>query len=364
MAIAARGDHRIPGMRGRALRMRDARTVARRWVEEEASSRPGFFGAYLAGSITALPDDATLPDASDVDIKVVLDLPDVAADPQKHLYRGVVLDVSWEPVEEIRSPQAVLGSYFAASHFTHPCIISDPTGHLAAIQAAVQREFARRDWVLARAEHARRTLEEGLTRLDPSAPLPDQVMGWLFSIVFTPPMVLVADLRNPTHRRGLATLGQVLTRYGHPELHERVLGIVGSVAMTRTQVETLVAACAEAFDVAQAVRATPFPLASNISDFARPIAIGGAEELIAGDCHREALPWIIFVHTMCQRILQNDAPEEVRNHFTPGYERLLATLGVPTGDDLAERTEQLRQLVPDLWHVAEEIIDTNPTIRA
>jgi hypothetical protein len=345
------------------MRMRDARTVARRWVEEEASSRPGFLGAYLAGSITALPDDATLPGTSDVDIKVVLDIPDVAADPQKHLYRGVVLDVSWEPIEAIRSPEAVLGSYFAAGHFTHPCIIADPTGHLAAIQETVRREHARRTWVRARAEQARQTLEESLARSNPSAALPDQVLAWLFPIVFTPPMVLVADLRNPTHRRGLATMGQVLARHGHSDLHERVLGIVGSAAMPRERVETLLAGCTEAFDIAQAVRATPFPLASNISDVARPMAIGGAEELIADGCHREALPWIAFIHTLCIKVLRNDAPAEIRARFTPGYEALLGVLGVPTSDALAERKEQLRQLVPDLRHVAEEIIDSNPAIR-
>lgn len=345
------------------MRMHDARTVARRWVEDEASSHPGFLGAYLAGSITALPDDATLPDASDVDIKVVLDAPDVAADPQKHLYRGVVLDVSWGSIEEIRSPEAVLGSYFAAGHFTHPCIIADATGHLAAIQETVRREYARREWVRARAEHARQTLEGSLALLNPSVALPDQVLAWLFPIVFTPPMVLVADLRNPTHRRGLAALGQILASHGHADLHERVLGIVGSAAMPREQVETLLAACAEAFDIAQAVRATPFPLASNVSGFARPMAIGGAEELIANGCHREALPWIAFIHTLCIKVLRNDAPAEIQARFAPGYRALLGALGVPTSDALAERQDQLRQLVPDLWHVAEEIIDSNPAIR-
>jgi hypothetical protein len=345
------------------MRMREARAVARQWVEEEVSSLPGFLGAYLSGSMTALPDDAALPAASDVDIKVVLDGTDVPGNPQKYCFRNAVLDVSWESSDEVRSPEAVLGTYYTAGHFTHPCIISDPSGHLAEIQAVVAREFARREWVRKRCEHAREQLRESLTWLNPSGPSHDQALAWLFPIVFTPPMVLVADLRNPTHRRGLAILGQVLARYGCAALHERVLGIVGSEAMSRGQVETLLAACAEAFDVAQAVRATPFLLASNISDFARPVAIGGAQELIGDGYHREALPWIAFIHTLCQKVLSNDAPEEVRDRFMPGYERLLTALGVPTYGDLAGRQEQLGQLVPELWQVVEEIIETNPAIR-
>lgn len=73
--------------------------------------------------------------------------------------------------------------------------------------------------------------------------------------------------------------------------------------------------------------------------------------------------WIGFVHTLCKTVLQNDAPHEVRSRLTPAYERLLMALGVPTHDHLAARQEQISQILPDLWHVAEEIIQTNPAIR-
>jgi hypothetical protein len=75
------------------------------------------------------------------------------------------------------------------------------------------------------------------------------------------------------------------------------------------------------------------------------------------------MPWIGFMHTLCQTVLQNDASDEVRSRFTPVYERLLLALGVPGYEDLAERQEQLREILPDLWHIAEEIIATNPAIQ-
>lgn len=113
----------------------------------------------------------------------------------------------------------------------------------------------------------------------------------------------------------------------------------------------------------QAVRRTPVHLGSNISYFARPMAIGGGRELIADGFDREALPWIAFMHTLCEKILRNDAPEEARERFSQAYKRLLIELGVLTYDDLADRREQLRQLIPDLWRATEEIIATNPAIR-
>ena len=224
-------------------------------------------------------------------------------------------------------------------------------------------EYPRRHWVRIRCEHALQTLQSSLTWLNPAGSIHDQVLEWLFPIVFTPPMVLIAELRNPTHRRGLATFGQALARHGHPSLHKRVLGILGSATMTSDQVATLLTACAEAFDIAQAIRTTPIRLGSNISDFARPIAIGGGQELIAEGHHREAVFWICFIHTLCQTVLQNDAPHDMQARLTPDYERLLAAIGITNYEDLAERHEQLRQLIPELWDVTEEIIAPNPAIR-
>jgi hypothetical protein len=273
-----------------------------------------------------------------------------------------VLDVSYAPSEDVRSPEAILGHYYTAVHFTRPYIISDPSGQLTAIQPVVAQEYSRRKWVHKRCEHAREQLLSSLTWLRPGGSIDDQAFAWLFGIDFATHMVLVADLRNPTHRTCLVAFGEVLARYNHRSLHERMLGILGSASMSRGQVEALLRSCADAFDVAQAIRTTPFLLGSNISDFARPIAIGGSQEMITGGFHREAMLWIGAIHSWCQTALHNDAPEEVRSRFTPAYKQLFRALGVSTYDDLEHRVEKIRQLVPDIWEVTEEIVDRNPSI--
>lgn len=341
--------------------VRDAKAIARQWVEREASSLPGFYGAYLAGSMSSMPADAVLPDASDVDITVLLD--DSVADmqPQKFMYRDVILDVSHAPRDEAASPEVVLGSYYTAIHFAYPSILSDPSGNLTEIQAIVARDYSRRAWVRKRCEHALGMLDIMLN----ASPFPhyDAVQMFLLGIIFTPAMVLVADLRNPTHRRGLANFGEVLTRYGHPELHERVLGVLGSAAMTRGEVEPLLENCADIFDAAKLVRKTPFLMASNISDFARPIVIGGGQELLDQGFHREAVAWIAIMHTMCYRVIQNDAPEDVKTRVAPGYERLLQSLELSTQEQIAAKKEEIGQLIPELSRVTESIINVNPAIR-
>ena len=50
--------------------VKHAKDIARQWVIEEASKVPGFYGAYYAGSVNWLPDDAILPATSDLDVWV------------------------------------------------------------------------------------------------------------------------------------------------------------------------------------------------------------------------------------------------------------------------------------------------------
>jgi hypothetical protein len=348
---------------GRIMLVRDARTIAREWVIEEGSRIPGFDGAYLLGSISSASDDAPFGATSDIDLKVILGLPAVDSLPHKFVFRGLVFDVAYAPSDEFGSPEAVLRSYPTAVHFAGPSVILDPSGKLTEIQEVVSREYARRVWVRKRCEHARDQFLAFLGMFNPAAPVHEQATIWTLGLAATTHMVLVADLRNPTIRRCMAVSREVLAAYGHLSLHEALLRNLGSDAMGREEVEGFLVSCADAFDAASAVRRTPFPWDSNISAFARPIAIEGAQEMIDQGCHREAMLWIEAIHTLAQTALDNDAPEEVQARLTPAYQHLLAGLGVRSPDDMVERHVQLRRLLPDIWTATEQIIATNPAIR-
>jgi hypothetical protein len=345
------------------MRVRDAKAAARQWILEQVGTLPSFHGAFLTGSITSAPDDAVFPPTSDVDVKIVMDAPPDTGGPEKFVAHGTILDVSYAPSDDVRSPEVVLGNYYTAVHFVWPSILLDPSGNLSAIHQVVAREYPRRIWVRRRSEHARSSVEDVLTWLNPTAPIHDQVFTLLLALALSSHVVLVADLKNPTIRKCLVVLKDVLTAYCHESLHERVLGILGSASMDRRQVDSLLTSCVEAFDAAIVVRSTPFPYASNIAAFARPIAIEGSRELIISGHHREAMVWLATIHTWCQTVLHNDAPDEVRSRLTPAYQRLLSELGVASYVNVAGRMEQVGKLLPDLWQVAEEVIATNPAIQ-
>ncbi len=198
--------------------------------------------------------------------------------------------------------------------------------------------------------------------MDETAPFPDQAIGWLFPTGVTTHVLLVAGLKNPTVRQRYVAVRELLADYGHLDFHETLLELLGCAQLSRQRVEHHLAALADVFDAATSVIRTPFPFASDISDIARPVAIGGSRDLIERGYHREAVFWIAVTYSRCQKVLHEDAPDELRDRFDTGHRQLLADLGITSFTDLRERGNQVVTVLPRVWEMAEEIIAANPEI--
>lgn len=342
----------------------EAREIARRWVADHAAGAPGFAGAYFAGSITTLADDGVLPATSDVDVWVVQHEGGAAGEHGKVRYGGVTLDVAHTTFERLGPAEAILADYHVAGAFRSPGVIADPTGRLAALQAAVSREFARRSWVPRRCEHAREHALRYARSLPQLDDFHDQAMAWLFANGVMTHVLLVAGLRNPTVRRRYAAVWELLADYGQLDFHETLLDALGSREMGRERAERHLAAVEEVFDAAKGIAAgSALPYAADISDAGRPIAINGSHELIAAGLHREAVFWIAVTSARCQKLLQAAAPDVAARH-EPAFRELLSDLGVTSSADLRRGVERVERLMPDVWRVAEAIMAANPEIIA
>ena len=340
---------------------KEAKAIARRWVMEEAAETPGFLGAFFHGSINWLADEAVFPATSDLDLMIVFaEPPPVKLG--KFIYQGVMLEVSYLPLDQLQSPEVILGQSHLAGSFKGSSIILDPSGQLSQLQTVVSQDYAKRQWVRKRCEHARDRILQYLQGVNASAPFHDQVMPWLFATGITTHVLLVAGLKNPTVRRRYMATHDLLAAYGHLDFYETLLEMLGCAHMSRTQVEHHLAALTAVFDVAKTVIKTPFFFASDLSDLARPIAIDGSRELIERGYHRETIFWIVVTYSRCQMVLYHDASREMRDHFTPGYRRLLAELGITSFADFQQRGEQLKRLLPRLWEMTEAIMAANPDI--
>lgn len=336
----------------------DAKDTARRWVVEEAAVRPGFDGAYYAGSVNWLPDDAEFPATSDVDVMVVVSGADTPAKRGKFLYRGVVIEATYLSSDQLQSPEMILGQYNMAGGFRTPSVIADPTGRLTELQEAVSRDFAKRRWVYKRCEHARDKVLVGLQSLNESGPFHDQVMTWVFPTGVTTHVLLTAGLNNPTVRRRYEAARELLAEYGCTELYEALLEVLGCARMSPERAREHLAALSQAFDAAAAVIKSPFPFAGDISAFARSIAIDGSGELIESGRQREAVFWLVATYSRCRQVFDADAPE-LQERYNDGYRRLMADLGIQSFADLARRKASVEALIPRVWAAAEDIMAAN-----
>lgn len=345
-------------------RVADGRALARRWVEAGPARHPDFAGAYLAGSITTLSDDAELPPTSDVDLWIVTDGPTVPEKVGKIAHGGVILDVAPTTLDRLRSLEAVLGDYHVAPAFRANNIIADPTGALTALQAAVEKDFAQREWVLRRVGSARANILQHASTLSASRPFHAQVTSWLFATGCMTHMLLVAGLRNPTIRKRYVACRELLAEQGRLDVHERLLGMLGCREMTPERARRHLAEMTDAFDAAKGVIKTSTPFANDITDMARPIAVDGSRELVDAGLHREAVFWIAATYARCINVLEADAPDLAIRHDA-GFRALAGELGVATFGEMVERVEQIEASLPWLESVADDIIavtlDISPT---
>ncbi|HMN30523.1 MAG TPA: hypothetical protein PKE45_20400, partial [Caldilineaceae bacterium] len=298
--------------------VKEAKAIARQWVVEEGVKLPGFAGAFYHGSTTWLPDEAPLPATSDLDVMLVL----ATAQPPVKLgtfrYRGVLLEVSYLPEEEIASAEQVLGRYQLAGSFRRPNVIADPAGRLTTLQATVARDFAKREWVYWRCSDAERNILRNLRSLPEHDHFVDQVLAWLFATGVTTHVLLVAGLQNPTVRRRYLAVRQLLAEYGHSDFYPSLLELLGCAEMSQPRATEHLAALVEVFDATKTLVKTPFFFASELSDLARPLVIDGSRELIERGDQREAIFWMVATYSRCLKVLAQDAPVAVQERFDPG----------------------------------------------
>lgn len=341
---------------------RQARDIAKQWVIEEASQVAGFHGAFFHGSINWLADEAILPTASDVDVMIVLDGPAPFEKPGKLLYQGLIIEATYLPAEHIHSAEQVLGLSHLAGSLRGNSIIADPTGHLSMIQAGVSNGYTNRAWVIRRCEHARQKVLQNLQSLDRVVCFHDQVIAWLFGVGVTTHILLVAGLKNPTVRKRYLSVRELLAEYGQSEFYAILLELLGATHISRARVEHHLTGLEAVFDAALEIIRSPFPFAADISPLARPVAIDGSRQLIERGDHREAVFWIAVTYSRCQKVLFQDGPAGSSELYDPGYRALLADLGIHSPADLQQRRQQVHDLLPCIWQVANSIIDTNPDI--
>lgn len=340
----------------------DAKRAAARWVSEVATALPGFSGAFLHGSINWMTDDSELPTTSDVDLFIVSQTPDLVDRPGKIRFEGVLLEVSIIDPNRLASAETVLSGHRFAGTFSRDCVLADSDDRLFGLQRAVSRDFSNRRWVQRRFDSARDTGLQFLRNDDPQVPVYDQVTMVTFGTSITSDMLMIAALRNPTVRRRFAVVRALLEAHGLTHVYESLLTLFGCADMTGERVEEHLLQMQSAFDAASRLDKPGYRFAADISTDARSVAIDGSRELIDKGHHRDAIFWIIATYCRCMNVFDLYGDRALFEHYSAGFEELIAELGIATYEARRQRAGLVEQEYLRIRDIAESLMDSNPSI--
>lgn len=340
------------------MRVREARDLAVRWVEEHARHRPGFRGALLHGSIHGLPPETLLPASSDVDLWLLVDEPEQLPVLGKRRYRGGILDLGGCGIERASSAERILGDYRLAPSFAAPAsLLAEHDDRLAARKRTVERRFAERRWIERRCDDAVRHCTGYVDALEPGQPgQPDLQQAIICAFAAGGPchVLLVAGLRNPTVRKRYASLRSLLAEQGMLDVHESLLALQGCAELSRARVEQHLAGLEHAFDRAAAVDRAEAPFEKDIQPLTRPIAIEGSRELCTAGLHREAVFWILVTWARCLARLE-DGGGEAAAGAREGFETLLRDLAIGSPAARQARMAAIRAALPRVRALAASL---------
>jgi len=337
------------------LLIRQARCIARAWVEQNAAEEPGFAGAFFTGSTTELTADAELPAASDVDIVVVLDVHHAPPKLGKLAVDGLVLEVTYAASGDFSDTTAVARDYHLANSFRRDQLIADPTGDLRSLTDAIAATFDAPAQIMARCDNAIARVRAGLAGIDSEASWYQRVMGWMFSTSISTHVVLVAALRNPTVRLRYAAARTVLLEHDRADVYDELLDQLGILNTSSSAVARRLAMLEPIFDDAVTLGRTPFFFSSDISAEARHIAFDGSRALIEDGLHREAIFWIVATYARCMAILAADAPELAKAHDGAFRGAVAELLHVRDTVDLRMRADRTIGYLPTLRSLVSAI---------
>jgi hypothetical protein len=340
----------------------NARAIAERWVAEQVARWPDeVLAAFTYGSINWMADADPFPAGSDLDLVVVV----TNLDPVRHwiskrLYGEIPVEAFYVPRERLLSAEAVLGDFGLAPNLLEAKVLFDPHRILQELRAAMAPQLGRRHWIRHRC-HALRDLELSLLTAFEGSDSPYYLSAVTFHAVLgMAQMVLTADLRNPTVKKGLVKARDVLLAYGLTHEHEDLLDLFGAARLGDGAILTIAVHCRQALDLACVWQRTRFPGDNHVSVHSRPALDLDVPACVANGTGREAFAWVGFLYAHVLIAIANDAPAAVAENAGRIFLEDMSCIGLGTVPEARSRMLACRPALERMLGVADAIIAGNP----
>ncbi len=336
--------------------MAEAARLAEAFVRAEAARYPGFFGAYLAGSILQLTAADTLPDGSDVDVVLVFE--DPAVYPHNKLeYGGILLEASALPASVFSDAETVLTTHYLAWAMAHGRILLDLSGTLLCRHREAAALWQSGKYLRARRDGFLTQLAEGAASCPQDAPLQDKVTAWAFGAGIATFPILTAAGKNCTVRRRFSAVRTVLDAYGEMEFYARLTALLTGPTCFAAQLAPHMEALEAVFRCACA--STGPSETWRFRCEIRPALFGAAIEdtrrILRSPFPQDAVFWMLATFARCMTVLWMDDAVAWRA-WLPALRAFLAVLGIHSDADFAARRAQLTALLPEIHALTERML--------
>lgn len=308
------------------MNVREALESAKNITASFAGEHKSICAAYIIGSAADSNTEDLFPLNSDIDIMLVSSVPP-GKKPGKIAADGLVVELSLIDRQILLKPESILGSYHVAHGLRKNTVIFDNDGALSAAQNFVEAHFFEKKWVAARRDDALNKSQMGFEGFNFNAPYYDRMMSLAFSSGIICHAVLAADMKNPTVRKRFVAAKEVLAAHGCDRLYDNMIEAFGVSALTKERALFHLNNLSYVFDSAILCGNDSYPFSSDISDYAKHIAIDGSMELIELGLCREAMFWIAASFSRCFKILADDSPEE-ELRYKPMFVELARDMGI------------------------------------
>ena len=340
----------------------EALQIAKEWAVEQAKQTPGTFGVFFGGSINSFLLEAAFPQSSDIDIFFVVDesvLPQLRQ--RKLCVEGLVLEPSYHPLGQFKSPEKVLGDFINAYNLSFNSVIYDPTGELSRTQRTVAEGYPLLKWVLKRKENILLSLNDFIHQISTDGSIFGRVWALLWTANHIHQLPLVALLRPPTVKKAIILFHDLCIDWLRESLYSSYLELLGSSTLTESELEAPVKAFTRAYDFAVSVHRTPFFPDFILSKVSRPYMIGGVTDMIQSGYHKDSILWLLYGWTTALMAIQNDAPASFIE-YEPPYDTFLASLLLKSQLDFGRKAQMARKAVEQVEQFADALIASNPRI--
>jgi hypothetical protein len=339
----------------------EARSIAERWVAEEVARSPGeVLCVFTHGSINWMADAEPFPASSDLDLVVVVPKLDPARHrPCKRPYAGLAVEAFYVPREWLVSAEVVLADYRLAPNVVSGKVLFDPDRIVDGLRAAVAPEFARRPWVRLRCLSVRDQALSVIAAFEPSDSLIHVNGVTCLAVRAMAQMALLADLRNPTVKKALVKVRDVLAAYGLAEEHQELLRLLGFAELDDETILRASFHCRQTLDVACDWMRTPFMGDNCVTVHSRPSLDVDVPASVAEGTGREIFLWVESLYAHAMIAIVNDAPPAVMAATRQVYLGDMARIRSATPAEARARMLACRPALERMVGVCDDIVARN-----